>query len=97
MVALGTITDVADLDEITDFNMYPVPANRLLNVEANLMNSQSVTMKIMNTTGVQLWSRSYKTSEINEVIDLEEFVSGMYTIYIISSSDIQSESFIVIK
>lgn len=96
-IVVGTITDVADLDEITDFNMYPVPANRLLNVEANLMNSQSVTMKIMNTTGVQLWSRSYKTSEINEVIDLEEFVSGMYTIYIISSSDIQSESFIVIK
>lgn len=96
-IVVGTITDVSDLDIITDFSMYPVPANTFLNVEASLSSIQSIGMNILDATGRVVWTRSYNTSAINEVIDLESFAPGMYTISVISDGSIQSENFIVIK
>lgn len=96
-IIVGSLTDVTDLDVVSEFSMYPVPAFEVLNVNAKLSSIQTINMNILDATGKLVWSRSYQSSEINEKVDLTSFAPGIYTMAVVSSGSIQSENFIVIK
>jgi len=96
-IVVNTVTDITDLESVTAFNMYPVPALNYLNVNVELSTAQNLNMNILDATGRLVWSTNYNTSQISEKIDLTTFAQGIYTISLITSESIQSESFIVIK
>lgn len=96
-IIVGTLTDVSDLDIVEDFLMYPVPTLTFLNVKTTFNGTQDVNMNILDATGKAIWTRSYATKQIEEIIDLSSFPSGIYTLSMISGRSIQSENFIVIK
>lgn len=96
-IIVDTVTDVEDLKVVTEFSMYPVPAYNVLNVNAKLNSTQKVNVNILDATGKLVWSRLYQTNEISEKVDLTSFAPGIYTLAMVSSDAIESQSFIVIK
>lgn len=96
-IIVGALTDVSDLDIVEDFLMYPVPTLTFLNVKTTFNGTQAVDINVLDATGKAIWTRSYATTQIEEIIDLSSFPSGIYTLSMISGRSIQSENFMVIK
>lgn len=94
---VNSVVGIEDLSIISKFNMYPVPAHSLLNVSAEITTDQPVMVRVQNTTGQTMWSKTYSNDSILEEIDLASYNSGLYTLTFISGNEVETEKFIVLK
>ncbi len=89
-VSTDQLADVAKLD------IYPNPAQSILNVDISLSKAQSLDVRIFNTLGQSMWTNSLPAEEQHILpISVSKFNAGIYFIQISSTSGQITKRFIV--
>lgn len=91
-----SITNVVDLEAITNFSVYPVPASDFINISADI-ESKFAILTVYDITGKQVMMKQLKSDQINEAINVANWDSGFYHLNILSQNSIQSKKIIVVK
>ena len=79
---------------------YPNPFNPSTNIHFTLSRAESINLSIYNITGqhVETLVKGYQHAGDYELVwDASQFPSGMYLLYLTTSSDIYSQKIMLIK
>lgn len=91
-----SITNVEDLESITNFSVYPVPASDFINISADIQ-SDFALLTVYDIAGKQVMKKQLKSDQINETINVANWDSGFYHLNIQSQNTVQSKKIIVVK
>ncbi|WP_303919973.1 S8 family serine peptidase [Draconibacterium sediminis] len=90
----STVTDIDDLNDKPEINVYPNPATELIHI-SGLENTGKQTVRIFNSQGAVVYSKVL--NELNNDIfeyNVSGLTSGTYHIQIITDNDVVSKTFI---
>ena len=90
-MSLSFATDVVNVNPLKETNIYPNPANNVLNINTEA-NSEII---IYNLLGKEVYS--LKNSQMNNTINVSEFVEGAYIVKIISNNNIYTKKISIVK
>jgi uncharacterized protein (TIGR03790 family) len=84
----GTPNDIPKSNQISYFNIFPIPAKNLLTVEYTIHNSQQVIINIFNMYGSRVYNDYYTVSSAREsqIIDISDLKTGIYVVELISGN-----------
>jgi hypothetical protein len=82
--------------KLADFNMYPVPATSILNVKF-AATGQDLNISIVNAMGNKMFANNYNNAlgSFATQIDVANYASGIYFMYITSGNEMSVVSFSV--
>ena len=83
-------TSVEDINPIADFNVYPNPANAVVNIAGDVPAGAEIN--IFDNTGRSVFATSYTGFAS---IDVSNFASGSYTIMVTAQGAVRVKQFIV--
>ena len=82
-VVVDVISSVGDIEDVNGINIFPVPANDILNVELDLLGNVNLVATLYDSTGriisIDNW---VNVSSGVQTLDVSNCSSGMYTINI---------------
>lgn len=82
LVPAGVAIDWADLG-LNDFTFYPNPAHNEIHLKANLPQTRTIQVRILDIMGKEIWANHYQVSkELNEKIDISRIPAGSYLLNI---------------
>ena len=84
-VLIPSVLGVEDLSSVSDFNLYPNPAENQFAVELQMTKSDHLTIDVVNIVGQVVKSFDFGTRSAGfnrEVIDINDLSQGMYMINI---------------
>ncbi|WP_316791243.1 ELWxxDGT repeat protein [Pedobacter frigoris] len=76
-------------------NIYPNPVVKMMHVDLGILNTKSVIVKISDLSGKLLYNKTQQGTEGTIQIDLENFITGIYIVQVIS--DNQKQTFKILK
>lgn len=86
------------INEITNFSLFPNPANDKLNVVMDLKNVRSVQLNVTDITGKVIYSSKETASgKLNHEIKVSEFATGTYIIEVIADKQTVRKTFNVTR
>ncbi len=96
-----TIINENALVEETSVEVYPNPASDIVNLNVNLTETTSATIKVMNMNGQIVYEYSsefnlYKGENLI-VIDASEFANGLYVIHLTTDTEIYQRNIVISK
>jgi hypothetical protein len=78
-IVLKGAVQVADLEEVSVFNIYPNPISDKLNVTISLKKNQDVTLSIIDISGRVIAKKSILFSQnISEIFETQDLQKGVY-------------------
>lgn len=87
---------VSDIDDLTNFKMYPVPASNTMNLEVAFSKPEDITITISDIQGQTMYQSSESNvSVFNKPIDVSKFAEGTYTLEIHSNEQVTTRNFII--
>jgi len=86
-----TGSEVANVNALTETNIYPNPANTVLNINTE----EGSDIIIYNLLGKEVYS--VKNSQINNTINVSEFTEGAYIVKVINSNNTFTKKISIIK
>lgn len=84
---------IPNADQI-DFNIYPNPANSIVNIDFQLKNSSMVTIEFLDSQGKSFRSISSKNQNAglyHESVDASDWPKGIYIVRVISNKNCNSK------
>lgn len=97
-VIVDFCNDINEIEGLTNFQVYPVPASDVLNVNLNFTNAEDIEISISNLQGQTVYTISEKNVSLyNNSIDVSGFAAGSYVMKVTNSRDIATKSFIIAK
>jgi len=93
-------TGVVNIEEIKNITVYPNPATTQLNLAINATASFDAFVEIFDVTGrivEEIPSAHFSTGNNQLAIDVSDMHAGMYTVQVISGSQVQSIRAMIIK
>ncbi len=86
-VVVDVISSVGEITEITELNLYPVPANDILNVSLEVVGLKDLTATLLDATGRTVVSEVWNSVGSGvQTLDISTFRAGMYTLNISDNS-----------
>ncbi len=73
-------TSLIEIESLISFNIYPNPANEILNIAINLENKQKVQLRIISTLGKVHYNEIINDFEIQFGIETSSYPEGVYLI-----------------
>jgi hypothetical protein len=64
------------------FGVFPNPANNVVNLDLSAFENQSVSIKILNMVGQEVYAEKMVTSSNNKTINTQSWAEGVYLISI---------------
>lgn len=78
-VTVSPYTGYADINAITNFDMFPNPTNGEVSMTIELTKPELVTVEWYNVIGERITNRSYENvTSVNDKFDLGDLAEGMY-------------------
>lgn len=76
----GTLSDVNEQEIFESFEMYPNPANSMLNLKFNALNAQDFEISIINLQGQEVYSDQVNnfSGYYNNSVNISEYSKGVY-------------------
>ena len=90
-MALTFTTDIVNVNTLKETNIYPNPTNNVLNINTDA-NSEII---IYNLLGKEVYS--LKNSQINNTINVSEFIEGAYIVKVINDNNTYTKKISIIK
>ncbi len=82
-IILKGAVQVADLEEVSSFNVFPNPISDKLNVNLSLKENQNVTLSLLDITGRVLAEKKlFSVQNIIEIFDTNDLQKGIYFLQI---------------
>ena len=76
--------------------VFPNPAGNAVNIGYNLNDTQPATLQLSNILGQNIYSKSLPGKSGIQQIDMAQFATGMYTVYIKCSSAVVATGKLVV-
>ena len=98
VVPLPCLLSVADINkEVVSMQVFPNPAGNAVNIGYNLNDdNQAATLQLSNILGQTIYSKSLPGKSGIQQIDMAQFATGMYTVYIKCSSAVVATGKLVV-
>ena len=81
-------TGIEEESDNVKLNLYPNPVNNLLNVRMSLKDAAAGTLRIIDINGKVVWERKFESrSVLEDQIDVSQFQSGVYALWIETDKD----------
>lgn len=82
--------------DISDFTIYPNPANQQINLQISANKNQNIAYRIYNSFGSCVITKNTETGsgDFNEMIDISKFESGLYLVKLITDGKQLTKTFI---
>ena len=94
------ITVVEENSSINGLNIYPNPAQNVLNINFSTEEATDVTVNIINANGMLVQTTSMDNANAgNRIITIstEELAAGIYNMSLVTSSGTETRNFVVVK
>ncbi|MFK7969633.1 MAG: T9SS type A sorting domain-containing protein [Bacteroidia bacterium] len=86
------ISGVEEPKELTTFDVYPNPAEGIVNLDLTFSNPTSTTIRVINMAGMKVhYSAHPAATVVNETIDLRHAAKGIYFLQVETPSGIQTK------
>jgi len=98
VVPLPCLLSVADINkEVVSMQVFPNPAGNAVNIGYNLNDdNQAATLQLSNILGQTIYSKSLPGKSGIQQIDMAQFATGMYTVYIKCNSAVVATGKLVV-
>jgi hypothetical protein len=97
-VIVDFCSDINEIEGLTNFQVYPVPAQNELNIALHFVNPDNIDMQILNMQGQILFTASEKNvTNYTNTFDISSLPAGSYVLEIKNSTDFATKSFIIAK
>jgi hypothetical protein len=96
----ASLTGVEENSAINGLNIYPNPAQNVLNINFSTEESTDVTVNIINANGMLVQTTSMDNANAgNRIITVstEELAAGIYNLSLVTSSGTETRNFVVVK
>jgi hypothetical protein len=96
----ASLTRVEENSAINGLNVYPNPAQNVLNINFSTEESTDVTVNIINANGILVQTTSMDNANTgNRIITVstEELAAGIYNLSLVTSSGTETRNFVVVK
>jgi hypothetical protein len=93
---VSNTSSVEEAKYIANFEIYPNPANELINYNIQFLNSTTTKVKIINNLGSIVYVKSYDT-HVNDKFDVSNLSAGIYFISVSNENFNIVKRFVVIK
>lgn len=97
---VDSTAQVAEIESDIQIKCYPNPTNSMLNIDFSLSNSSKVLISIFDVNGIkqkQIFDKSCNKGIFTQNIDLSDFASGVYFIYIETEKSLITKKLIIFK
>jgi photosystem II stability/assembly factor-like uncharacterized protein len=71
------LTNVNQLDELTEVELYPNPVKNQLNLDIGKVNSQTIYFELFNSNGEMVFRNSFNSNNIHN-LDMKNYSNGVY-------------------
>ncbi len=84
---------------VAGFNVYPNPANTVVNVKFNTLSTTDVVVNVLDITGKLVANKnlSSQNGNINVTFSTEEMVNGTYFVQVITNAGVSTSKLIVVR
>lgn len=90
------IVSTKELADLVDINLYPNPANDIINLNLTLEQANALDIQIYNSIGQQIWTSSLPAAEQhNLLIPVSNYSSGLYFMQVSSDQGQITKRFVV--
>jgi len=88
---------ITSIQDVSNFTVYPNPANTLLNVNVDLKTATNVDVNLIDINGKVVFSKSISDKILiyQDAISLIDFANGVYTLQITTKNGIKSEKVVI--
>lgn len=96
----ASLTGVEENSAINGLNVYPNPAQNVLNINFSTEEATDVTVNIINANGMLVQTTSMDNANAgNRIITVstEELAAGIYNLSLVTSSGTETRNFVVVK
>lgn len=80
-----------EIEGIEFYSVKPNPANSYLSIQIRLRQPENLRIRFFNSIGQQLYESSFNSTDIDEVIDLNQYPTGCYFIQFTTRNGSKSE------
>ncbi|MFN0274936.1 MAG: T9SS type A sorting domain-containing protein [Chitinophagales bacterium] len=97
-VLVDFCSDINDIESLTNFQVYPVPTNDVVNMNLNFTTPENVEISIANLQGQIVYTTTEKNvSLLSKSIDVSNLSAGSYVIKIANSTNIATKTFMITR
>ncbi|MBC8045756.1 MAG: T9SS type A sorting domain-containing protein [Fimbriimonadaceae bacterium] len=98
----NVVVDVCDainnIDNLTSFTVYPVPATDVLNMDVRFSTPENISISISNIQGQVVYTETLNSvSNYTGTVDVSALADGIYTVQISTNTQIATKSFVIAK
>jgi hypothetical protein len=96
----ASLTGVEENSAINGLNIYPNPAQNVLNINFSTEESTDVTVNIINVNGILVQTTSMDNANAGNrvmTVSTEELAAGIYNLSLVTSSGTETRNFVVVK
>lgn len=97
VVTIDTSTGIEDMDGLNSLNIFPNPANEMINISMDLNETKDTRIELIDATGRLVFSKNLNSivGSRNETIDVSSLSKGVYSLNIVLNGQITSRKVMV--
>ncbi|MFN3940660.1 MAG: T9SS type A sorting domain-containing protein, partial [Chitinophagales bacterium] len=89
-------TNVDEITSLSNFSIYPNPANDVINLSLDFSTPENVVINILNAQGQIVFSEAHgAVSNYTSGLDISNYANGYYLIQITDGNRVSSKSFLI--
>ena len=88
-------TSVSDINSLVTYDLFPNPTNNILTIEANFNQWEEGVVNVLNVLGKRKWQQPFRTKELQLVIDVAGWESGVYFIQLETMEGVRVKQVVV--
>ncbi|MCG3164731.1 MAG: hypothetical protein POELPBGB_00490 [Bacteroidia bacterium] len=96
----ASLTGVEENSAINGLNIYPNPAQNVLNINFSTEEATDVTVNIINANGMLVQTTSLENANAGNrimTVSTEELAAGIYNLSLVTSTGTETRNFVVVK
>lgn len=92
-----TDTNIEDLTFVNALNVFPIPANDILNIVFDLASNHNITIEVTDVTGKVLNTQNNNYNKGNNAVQINttDLANGLYVVTFKSNNEVASQRFVV--
>lgn len=91
-------TGVEEFETISNFSIYPNPANNVVNVNLEFASLSNIDISISNAQGQVVYNtNATNITNYNEAIDISGLANGLYMLQITDGNKVTSKNFVIAR
>ncbi len=94
-LTVGMRTSTSDINSLIAYDLFPNPTNTFVTIEANFNQLEQGMINVFNVLGKRHWQQPFSTNNLQLVVDVTDWESGVYFIQLETVEGIRVKELVV--